>query len=226
MKTKLRKARLSRSYHHGDLHKQLVAAAEQILSEKGVEGFTLREAARRAGVSPAAPAHHFKDATGLLTEVATLGFAELAQMLGDADRDAGPNPRKRLAAQGRAYVAFALKYPARFQLMFRSSRLDPTRGNFALVADRAFMLLADAVRDLTQTSRGAALSPDANGKVLALWSVVHGFAHLVLDGQMNRAAATLGGKKAIVARILPLTLAQLPWAVPPPEGDSTDSSAR
>src|SRR5215467_13991994 len=84
------KARPARSYHHGNLHGQLVTAAEQILSEKGVEGFTLREAARRAGVSPAAPAHHFKDATGLLTGVATLGFAELAQMLGDADERAGP----------------------------------------------------------------------------------------------------------------------------------------
>src|SRR5215470_16395265 len=94
----------ARAYHHGNLQKQLIAAAEEILSEKGVEGFTLREAARRVGVSPAAPAHHFKDATGLLTEVAALGFAELAQMLGDADAKAGPDPRARLAAQGRAYV--------------------------------------------------------------------------------------------------------------------------
>ena len=195
-----------------------MAAAEQILSEKGVEGFTLREAARRAGVSPAAPAHHFRDATGLLTEVATLGFAELTQMLEDADHKAGPDPRKRLAAQGRAYVGFALKYPARFQLMFRSARLDPTRGEFARVADRAFMLLADAVRDLARIPRGGELTPDANGKVLALWSVVHGFAHLVLGGQMDRAATGLGGKQAIMAHMLPLTLAQLPWAVPPDAG--------
>jgi AcrR family transcriptional regulator len=210
----MKKSGRTRAYHHGNLHKQLLAAAEQILSEKGVEGFTLREAARRAGVSPAAPAHHFNDATGLLTEVATLGFAELAQMLGDADAKAGPDPRSRLAAQGRAYVAFALKYPARFQLMFRSARLDPTRGNFAVVADRAFTLLADAVRDLTQIPRGTALTPDANGKVVALWSVVHGFAHLVLDGQMDRAATGPGGEKAIMARMLPLTLEQLPWAMP------------
>ena len=207
-------ARRARSYHHGNLHQQLVAAAEQILSEKGVEGFTLREAARRAGVSPAAPAHHFKDATGLLTEVATLGFAELARMLGDADAKAGSDPQKRLAAQGRAYVAFALKYPARFQLMFRGARLDPTRGNFAVVADKAFMLLADAVRDLAGIARGAQLTPDASGKVLALWSVVHGFAHLALDGQLDRASADLGGKRSITAQMLPLTLAQLPWAVP------------
>ena len=210
----MKKKARTRSYHHGNLHRQLVGAAEEILSEKGVEGFTLREAARRAGVSPAAPAHHFRDATGLLTEVATLGFAELGHMLGEADAKAGSDPQKRLAAQGRAYVAFALKYPARFQLMFRSARLDPARGNFAVVADKAFMLLADAVRDLMRIPRGAELTPDAHGKVLALWSVVHGFAHLVLGGQMDRAATALGGKKAIMARILPLTLAQLPWALP------------
>src|SRR5215469_15447815 len=164
-KTSKNRVRSTRSYHHGNLHAQLVAAAEQILGEKGVEGFTLREAARRAGVSPAAPAHHFKDATGLLTEVATLGFAELAQMLGNADEKAGPDARSRLSAQGRAYVEFALKYPARFQLMFRGARLDPTRGDFAIVADRAFMLLADAVRDLTGIPRGDDLTPDAYGKV-------------------------------------------------------------
>jgi AcrR family transcriptional regulator len=214
MKRKSSKIQPDRPYHHGNLHKQLVTAAEQILHEKGVEGFTLREAARRAGVSPAAPAHHFKDATGLLTEVATLGFAELARMLGDANAKAGPDARNRLAAQGRAYVAFALKYPARFQLMFRSARLDPTRGNFATVADKAFMLLADAVRDLAEIPRGTELTPDAYGKVLALWSVVHGFAHLMLDGQMDRAAAGRGGKQSIMTRMLPLTLMQLPWATP------------
>jgi AcrR family transcriptional regulator len=201
-------------YHHGDLRAELIAAAEALLVEKGVEGFTLREAARRAGVSPAAPAHHFKDATGLLTEVATLGFAELGRMLGEADEKAGPDPRARLAAQGRAYVAFALANRARFQLMFGSSKLDPSRGEFAVVADRAFMLLADAVRDLADIPRGKEMTPDAMGKVLALWSVVHGFAHLVLDGQMDRSATTLGGEKTIMTRMLTVTLAQLPWAVP------------
>src|SRR5262249_50431070 len=128
---------------------------------------------------------------------------------------AGTDPRARLAEQGRAYVAFALKYPARFQLMFRGALLDPSRGNFVVVADRAFMLLADAVRDLQAIPRDAEFTPDAYGKLLALWSVVHGFSHLVLAGQMNRAAEHLGGRKTIMARMLPLMLAQLPWAVPP-----------
>src|SRR5260370_38273616 len=68
-------------FHHGSLHEALVAAADAVLTERGVEGFTLREAARRAGVSPAAPAHHFGSATGLLTEVAIRGFEELGHRL-------------------------------------------------------------------------------------------------------------------------------------------------
>jgi AcrR family transcriptional regulator len=209
-----KKSAKPKPYHHGDLRAELIAAAEALLAEKGVEGFTLRETARRAGVSPAAPAHHFKDAAGLLTEVATLGFAELGRMLAEAEKKAGADPRARLAAQGRAYVAFALANRARFQLMFRSSKLDPTRGEFAVIADRAFNLLADAVRDLEGIPRGKEMPPDAMGKLLALWSVVHGFAHLVLDGQMDRAASPLGGAKSIMSKMLPITLQQLPWAVP------------
>ena len=80
MKPVRRKAKkpVRKTYHHGDLRRQLIAAAERIIVERGVEGFTLREVARRVGVSPAAPSHHFKDAKGLLTEVALLGFRDLA----------------------------------------------------------------------------------------------------------------------------------------------------
>lgn len=201
------------TYHHGELRAELIVATEAILSERGVEGFTLREAARRAGVSPAAPAHHFGDAAGLLTEVATLGFAELGRMLEEADSKNGPDPRRRLAAQGRAYVRFALENRARFQLMFRTAMLDPAHGQFAPTAERAFTVLADAVRDLVGIARSDPLTPDATGKALALWSVVHGFAHLALDGQMERTAARIGSEKAIMA-LLPSVLAQLEWAMP------------
>src|ERR1700736_3879887 len=81
-----------KSYHHGDLRRELVAAAEQIIAERGVEGFTLREAARRVGVSPAAPSHHFNDAKGLLTEVALLGFRDFAAALKAADQRGGQDP--------------------------------------------------------------------------------------------------------------------------------------
>src|SRR5271165_4982256 len=90
-------------YHHGALQDALIAATEAILAERGVEGFTLREAARRAGVSPAAPAHHFGDAKGLLSEVALLGFKEFGDALRRADEGAGSDPDRRLYAQGLAY---------------------------------------------------------------------------------------------------------------------------
>src|ERR1700743_3906264 len=95
-----------RAYHHGDLKDQLVAAAEAIILEGGVEGFTLREAARRAGVSPAAPAHHFKDAKGLLGEVALRGFRDFGEALDAADRSS-TDPYPRLVSQGFGYVGFA-----------------------------------------------------------------------------------------------------------------------
>src|SRR3974390_2682001 len=80
------------AYHHGALRQSLIAATEAIILERGVDGFTLREAARRAGVSPAAPAHHFGDARGLLSEVATLGFKEFGEALRAADEKAGVDP--------------------------------------------------------------------------------------------------------------------------------------
>src|ERR1700759_3599612 len=112
MKPKAKPAK-KRAYHHGDLADQLVAAAEAIILERGVDGFTLREAARRAGVSPAAPAHHFKDARGLLSEVALRGFKAFGDALEEADRRGGGDPQARLHEQGLAYVKFALQNPAR-----------------------------------------------------------------------------------------------------------------
>src|SRR5579859_5892417 len=94
-------------YHHGDLRQQLLAVAEEIILELGVDGFSLREAARRSGVSPAAPEHLFKDARGLLTALATLGFREFGAALEKADAAAGADPARRLHDQGLAYVHFA-----------------------------------------------------------------------------------------------------------------------
>src|ERR1700724_4125866 len=100
-----------KTYHHGDLRRQLIAAAERIIVERGVEGFTLREAARRVGVSPAAPSHHFKDAKGLLTEVALLGFRDFGEALAAADKRGGADPMRRLTEHAAAYGGVAVKYP-------------------------------------------------------------------------------------------------------------------
>lgn len=211
VKIKVRKkAKGNSPYHHGDLHKQLVAATEEIILERGVDGFTLREAARRAGVSPAAPAHHFKDARGLLSEVALLGFQEFGDALIAADRRGGNDPQKRLYEQGLAYVTFALKNPARFQLMFAHGKCDMGYKNLGEVADRSFNVLESAVRAASGLKPSDEMTADAYGLLMAMWSIVHGFAHLALGGELDRPAIGRGGKSAILKSFLPLTLKYLP----------------
>ena len=203
-----------RAYHHGDLRQALIAAAEQLVVERGVEGFTLREAARRAGVSPAAPAHHFKDMRGLLTEVALLGFRDFAVALEAADRRGGANPEHRLREQGAAYVEFALQYPARFLLMFRHDKHDKDNAEFVATARRAYRVLEDAVRAAAGTPPDAELGPEGQGLLLAMWSIVHGFAHLALGGELGIAPETHRGKTQILESLLPAMLQYLPRPLP------------
>lgn len=163
-------------YHHGSLRAALMDATEDILSEKGVENFSLREAARRAGVSPAAPAHHFGDRRGLLTAVAARAFEELCRTL--AESAAGSPLAARVICE--AYVRFAADRPARFQLMWRASLLDQTNRAYRDAADRAFAILDRAV---TGQERAIDLpgSPELVPSLTA-WCLIHGFANLMLDG--------------------------------------------
>ena len=205
-----RAARKTRkAYHHGDLRQQLMAVTEEIILEKGVDGFTLREAARRAGVSPAAPAYHFEDARGLLTAVALLGFQEFGEALRKADAAGGSDPERRLQAQGQAYVRFALEHPARFQLMFRKERLDAASAELAAVAKQSYDVLEGAIRAATGTPSGAELSPDGQGYLLANWSVVHGFAHLALGRQLRDPQGQPIPIDTLLQTLLPAVLQQL-----------------
>lgn len=177
-----------RAYHHGDLRSALIAAAGTILAERGVDGFSLRETARRAGVSPAAPGHHFGDARGLLTAVAARAFAALADALAVATSAAAGDRQARLAAQGHAYVAFALAHPGLFDLMWRRALVDPADPELAVAGRRAFAMLDAIVRD------GAPPIADPLDPALApthaAWSLVHGFARLALDGVFGSDADT------------------------------------
>jgi AcrR family transcriptional regulator len=171
-----------RAYHHGDLRQALLSTAEALLEEKGVEGFTLRECARRAGVSPAAPAHHFGNMTGLLTAIATLGFEGLAEAMESAAAESEGTPADRLRAIGLGYIRFALSHPARFRVIFGRFPLD--RGNMALAAagKRAFGILAQTIA--LQPRHGGRMDKAAQADLILAWSTVHGFANLALDGQM------------------------------------------
>lgn len=177
-----------RTYHHGDLQDALIRAAEKILAEDGIETFSLREAARRAGVSAAAPAHHFESATGLLTEVAARGFEELARRLAEANATRYPDAASRLHALGLAYARFALAFPGRFELMFRRHRLKQKSERLQAASRAARAELEKAVSAYVQDDERAART-----MTLAAWSAVHGFATLAIEGKFDgaRGAANL-----------------------------------
>ena len=162
------------NYHHGDLRAALLDAAGSILQEKGVEGFSLRECARRAGTSHAAPAHHFGDAQGLLSEFAALGFERMVAMMRSARAAAAPGAAEQLRATGRAYVDFALANRAAFQLMFRADRLAGAHARLDAARAAAFEELRSALAAL---HGGAAPLP----QLMLAWSAVHGFATLLLE---------------------------------------------
>jgi AcrR family transcriptional regulator len=176
----------AKNYHHGDLAAALVEAAEAVLTEKGVEGFTLRECARRAGVSHAAPAHHFRDAKGLLTAVAALGFERLTEAEQKA-RDAEPDPKDRLLGTGMGYMRFALSHPAQFQLMFQKGLIDHENPRFTAASRAAFEVFIQAYTETFDAKFPEGVFKDADPSVMREWALVHGIATLGVQGQLGPA---------------------------------------
>ena len=138
-------------YHHGDLPNALRAAAADLIAERGLGDFSLREVARRAGVSHAAPAHHFGDSTGLLTSLAKEGFTYLGDSL-DAARAGIDDPVERLVAVGRAYVRVATEHPGHCQVMLRTDVVDVEDPELQLAGRRAYSILEDSVRAVADAS--------------------------------------------------------------------------
>ena len=165
------------TYHHGDLREALLKAAEKIIRQDGLQALTLRAAARAAGVSHAAPAHHFKDLSGLLTELAIVGFKRLRDYMERAAREPSYMPW----FLARAYVLFAIENSEFFLLMFRSQILDPK--NPTLQQERA-----ETFARLSQTSDVPveSLTLAQLGALTAGWSIAHGFAMLYIDGPIRR----------------------------------------
>jgi AcrR family transcriptional regulator len=175
------------TYHHGALRQALIEATDALLAERGVDGFSLREVARRSGVSPAAPAHHFGDAQGLLEAVATLAFEGLTAALEAGNARGGSDALARLREQGVEYVAFARKHPGRFGLMFRTG---VARGpELERAGHAAFAALENGVRDLFGVPRGKPLNAAQWDALVGVWSLVHGYAHLALAGQFGAGGA-------------------------------------
>jgi AcrR family transcriptional regulator len=168
-------------YHHGDLRDALLRAGEAELSERGIEGFSLRGVARRAGVSHAAPAHHFQDAGGLLTALATEGFRRLLNRQLLRQKKAPADPISQLVASGLGYIDFALNSPALFRLVFSSGRPEHSSTELSQTANAAFDQLEQDVTRLFAARGGIPARTD----VLEVWAFTHGLADLLNGGRMK-----------------------------------------
>lgn len=175
-------------YHHGDLREALLKVGEDLLQEAGPEGLSLREAARRVGVSHNAPYKHFPSREAMLAALAVRGFETLAARIREADADDGG------IARGMAYVGFALDHPDQFRLMF-SGAID--RDSFPELRAAAAAGLAE-LGDFANRTYGA----DAlDAATLSAWAFVHGLAQLMIDNQVP-GAFTDTGKRAAARRAL------------------------
>ncbi len=161
-------------YHHGDLPNALRRAAAEVIAERGVAGFSLREVARRAGVSHTAPAHHFGDVRGLLTSLATEGFAAL-ERVSAAAAAAHDDPVERLAAIGIAYVELARSHPAHCAVMFRPDVVDQDDAHLAGAGMAAYARLEDAVRCVIVDAGSPA---DVDEVAWMVWSTMQGLVEL------------------------------------------------
>ena len=171
---------MKQPYHHGSLRQALLDAAESILDRGGIESLTLRATAREAGVSHGAPAHHFGDLTGLLTELAASGFVRLRETAEAEAQHAEPSDYVR--ALGRGYVRFARSHPGIFLLMFRSERLDWSLPSLSAAGPAAFEVLS---RQETGHLGGSANAFERLIAASARWSLMHGLATLIVDGRLG-----------------------------------------
>ncbi|MDP9117771.1 MAG: TetR/AcrR family transcriptional regulator [Actinomycetota bacterium] len=165
-----------RPYHHGKLRETLIAAAVAEVETVGAAGVSLREIARRAGVSHAAPAHHFGDKAGVFTAIATDGFRLAADVIGPAA--SGPFG---FLHGGVAYIEFAISHPGHFEVMFRPDLYRGEDPELIEARDAAFRILYGSAQTLLGTD-----SPDEiTGVVIAGWSLSHGFATLWLNANLE-----------------------------------------
>ena len=172
------------SYHHGALRDALLEAAERVLEHDGLAGLTLRAVAREAGVSHAAPTHHFGDLTGLVSELAAIGFRQFNATM-EAARATGTVPLEKSMAGAKAYVGYAQAHPGMYGLMFRTERLDMSRPSLCEAANASFAGLAAAVgASRHEQIFEEALSLEQAAAIARAWSLVHGFTTLLLDGRL------------------------------------------
>ena len=178
-------ARQETPYHHGALRDALLQAAERVLERDGLVGLTLRAVAREAGVSHAAPTHHFGDLTGLVSELAAIGFRRFNAAMASA-RAGGMSPVERAMAPAKAYVAYAQAHPGMYSLMFRAERLDYSRPALNEASEASFAALTGAVAaERHEQISERALTLEQAAAIARNWSLIHGFTTLLLDCRLT-----------------------------------------
>ncbi len=169
-----------RPYHHGNLRETLLRGALRVIAERGPAAFTLREVARRAGVSHNAPYRHFRDKDALLAAVAAQGFRELTRAMREAG-ERRSNALDKLKQSGLAYVAFAVRSPEHFTVMFDAPVIRSKDPDYLQASQEAFQTLVTFIRNCQEDGElpgGGTLE-----RALYAWSLVHGIAKLAVAGR-------------------------------------------
>jgi AcrR family transcriptional regulator len=193
--------RRRRGYHHGNLREALIQAALELISNKGPAGFTFAEAARYAGVSPAAPYRHYRDRDALMADVARRGFEQFAAALTKAWDEGRPTPSAAFERLGRAYLDFARREPAYFSAMFESGLDLKSFPAVQEAADSAFAVLRGACEVLVSTLPPAR-RPPALMMALHAWSLAHGIASLFGRGDAARRPIPMTPEELLEAAML------------------------
>ena len=191
----------SRGYHHGNLKEALVRAALELIAKKGPAGFTFAEAARWAGVSPAAPYRHFRDRDELLANIAVRGFEQFAEVLARAWNDGKPEPFVAFERLGRAYLEFARAEPAYYSAMFEAGISVDTNPELREASDRAFSVLRGATERLIATMP-LNNRPPVMMMALHIWAMSHGIAALFGRGDAGRRPLPMSPEDLLEAAVL------------------------
>lgn len=185
-------------YHHGDLRRALLESADAILEREGPNALSLRAVAREAGVSPAAPYHHFKDKDELLSAIAMEGFAGLKRALAAAC-DGECDPADSMTDLGLAYVRFAQSHPALYQVMYACARAEDALPKTVEHESDGFQLVKDA---LTKAGGNRVSETDIHLSAIAVWCAVHGLAEMSGFTQFRPLKDELGGEEAFLRGVL------------------------
>ncbi|MGD8404060.1 MAG: TetR/AcrR family transcriptional regulator [Anaerolineales bacterium] len=188
-------------YHHGDLKNALIKAGTEILASKGLGGLSLRQVAKQAGVSHAAPYAHFKDKQALIAAISTEGFKQLYSQIESVKKTHQAEPETLLIETAWSYVQFALNEPDRFKLMF-SSMLEKEKEypDFVEISQDNFQQLVEIVKLCQQANilKGG----DSDLIALSVWGTVHGFVSLLLEGQISHTVLEKGTLKEILISVI------------------------